>query len=432
MLEFQYFLLACWLFGLTKNRIRAIASYRTPPCIPLRSFEPNFPVSFSKRKRILQRGGLTMFLIKRLLRAGNQAGNFERKAFDCTFRRLFTGPGHNSVAHLLCRPCINLRMRPTIVSHGNQHTCSSTLIHPVLPIVATLQRDRVGRYVRLMYLSSDIKTVVHTEIFRPDSVNGAMAFHQTHAFLTIACGMSSHNVNIYQLSADGTDVSPPVQILIGHNHSVTAISFCKGGSKNIKIATGDEAGNIKIWLMRSAECVSMVESPFRFSFFSRNMVSSIDWLDDVTLATTHCNDHVNVMKCYGGVVLGDVQSFKPRITAVECIKFHPNGRFFATCSSSPGWVKLWDSSSFECKFTFVCPSSAFSMQFNALGNLLIVGCTKEICVLEVLPNGDGMILLARQAPHSRYVDSVAIQLTDDCRVVCLSADKTGNIASSDV
>ena len=423
MLELHYLLLACWLFGMTKNR--GIASHRTIPCIPWSSFEPTFPVSFSKKKRILQRGGLTIFMIRRLLRAGNHGCDFDRKTFDWTFHRLFTGPGHNSVAQLLCRPRINLSIRPTIVSHGNQHTCISSLIHPVLPIVAVVMR-RGDRHVKLMYLSPDMRTVVHTDFFRPSSAIGVIAFHQTHAFLAIASDMSSHNVYIYQLSAVGTDVSQPVKILVGHSHSVTAISFCKGScSQNIKIATGDEAGNIKIWLMRSGECVTMIESQFRF-----NMVSSIDWLDDVTLATTHCNDHVNVMKCYGGVVLGGVKSFKPRMNDVECIKFHPNGKIIATCSSSSGRVKLWDSSSFECKFTFACPSSPFSMQFNELGNLLIVGCTKEICVLEVLPNGDGLILLARQAPHTRYVDSVAIQLTDDCRVVCLSGDKTGNVASS--
>ena len=432
MYDLQQFLLFCWLFGLTKNRNRTIASDETTPCIPWRSFEPTFPVSFSKKKRILQRGRLTIFVIKRLLRVGNQGCDFERKSFYWTFHRLFTGPGHNSVAQLLCRPRINLRMRPTIVSLGNQYTCISSLIHPVLPIVALVMR-RVDKHVKLMYLSPDMRTVVHTDLFRLSSAICVIAFHQTHAFLAIASSIPSHNVNIYQLSAVGTDESQPVQILIGHSHFVTAISFCRGScSRNIKIATGDETGNIRIWLMRSGECVTMIESQLRFSFFSRNMVSSIDWLDDVTLATTHYNDHVNVMKCYGGVVLGGVQSFKPRITAVECIKFHPNGRFFATCSSSPGQVKLWDSSSFECKFTFACPSSAFSMQFNQLGNLLIVGCTKEICVLGVLPNGDGLILLARQAPHTRYVDSVAIQLTDDCRVVCLSGDKTGNVASSDV
>jgi len=283
-----------------------------------------------------------------------------------------------------------------------------------------------------MFLSSDIKTVAHTKIFRPCYVNGTMAFHQTRAFIAMACGMSSRNISIYQFSADRIDVSQPVQVLIGHDHSVTAISFCKGGSQErIRITTGDEEGTIKIWLMHSAECVRTFNSPFQSSLFSQNAVSDIDWLDSDTLATIHYDNHVNVMKCIGGVVSG-VQSFKPKIHAVECIKFHPNGKFFATGSSSPKEVKLWDSSSFECKFTFTCPSSAFSMQFNELGNLLIVGCTKEFCVLEVLPNGDGLILLARQAPHTRFVDSVAIQLTDDCRVVCLSADMTGNVASSDV
>jgi hypothetical protein len=405
-----------------------IASDGTPPCIPWRSFEPNFPVSFSKRKkRILQRGSLTMVVIKRLLRAGNQGCVFEQKTFFWTFHRLFTGPGHNSVAQLICRPRINLR-RPTIVSHGNQHMAISSHIHPVLPIVAVAMR-RGGVHVKLMYLSPDMSAVVHTDFFRPGSINGVMAFHQTHAFLAIVGGMSSCNVSIYEFSADRTDVSQPFQVLIGHNRSVTAISFCKGDlQERVRIATGDEAGNIKIWLMHSAECVHTVVSPSGSSFSSYNRVSSINWLDGVTLATTHYNDHVNVMKCYGGVVLGGVESFKPKIYEVECIKFNPNGTFFATCSS--GQVKLWDSSSFECKFTFACPSSAFSMQFNALGNLLIVGCTKEICVLEVLPNGDGLILLARQAPHTRYVDSVAIQLTDDCRIVCLSGDKTGNVASS--
>ena len=193
-----------------------------------------------------------------------------------------------------------------------------------------------------------------------------MAFHQTHALLAIASGRSSHNVSIYQFSAAETDVSQPVQVLIGHNRSVTAISFCKGGSQErIRIATGDEEGTIMIWLMGYDECVHTFNSPFAFSYFSRNMVSSIDWLDGDTLATTHHDNHVNVIKCIGGVVLG-VQSFKPMITEVQCIKFHPNGRFFATCSASPGLVKLWDSSSFECKFTFACRSSAFSMQFNAL------------------------------------------------------------------
>jgi hypothetical protein len=429
MLELQYLLLACWLFGITKKR--AIASNRTTPCIPWRSFEPNFPVSFSKKKRILQRGTLTIFLIGRFIRAGNMHRNFEWRVFEHIFHRLFTGPGHNSVSQLLCRPRINLRMRPTIVSAGNQYTCYFTLIHPVLPIVATIQRDRVGKYVRLMFLSLNIKTVAHTEIIRPNTVNKTMAFHQTHAFLAIACGRSSDHVTIFQLTANRTVQT--VQVLIGHKHSVTAISFCKADSQQrIKIATGDEEGTIKIWLMHSAECVRTFNSPFQSSLFSQNAVSSIDWLNDVTLATIHYNDHINVIECYGGVVLGGVKSFKPKDPAMQCIKFHPNGSFFATCSSIFGEVKLWDSSSFVCKFTFNCPSSAFSMQFNELGNLLIVGCTKEICVLEVFPNGDGLILLAKQAPHRRFVDSVAIQLTDDYRVVCLSGDKTGNVASSDV
>ena len=113
MLEFVFRLLACWLFGMTKNWNRAIVSHGTTLCIPWMTFEPNLPpVSFSKKRRLLQRGGFAIVLIQRLYREGNQGVMFNRKAFEYTFRRLFTGRGYNSVASLLCRPCIDLRMRP--------------------------------------------------------------------------------------------------------------------------------------------------------------------------------------------------------------------------------------------------------------------------------------------------------------------------------
>jgi WD40 repeat protein len=426
--NFEYLLLVCWLLGLTKNPM--IAFCRPQICIPWSRFGPNFPISFSKKRRILQRCSLTICLIKRMLRAGNQGGNFERKAYEYTFCRLFTGPGHNSVAHLLC--CTRFILRdPTIISPGDS-LFSSALIHPKFPIAAIVTNG--GMNVQFLFLSPDIKTVVAYENLEPapERMNGIIAFHEQLPFF--ASARTSNVVIVYQFSHDEI---VPVERLIGHTRDITAISFSKGNSPDIKMATGDEEGTIMVWSMDytgngkfSVRCMLTLKSPFVFTWFKRNPVSSIDWCNGHTVAITHFNRHITVIDCHEDKK-EVVRSFSPEITGVRCVSFDPNGNFFVT--SSDGFIKVWDYSSHDCKFTLKWKDFIHSMVFNESGRILIIGGAKIIWALEVSPNGDGMIPIATQTHGTRIITSVAMQLTGDCNdIAIISGDLSGKIVSSKI
>ena len=429
--KFEYLLLVCWLLGLNKNKNQTIAFCRPPICIPWSRLGLNFPISFSKKRRILQRCSLTICLIKRLLRADNQGRNFERKAYEYTFCRLFTGPGHNSVAHLLCCRRFNLR-DPTIISPGNSRLFSSALIHPKFPIAAIVMNG--GMNVQFLFLSPDIKTVVACEYLAPERMNGIMAFHEQLPFFASAC--TSKAVIVYQFSHDRID---PVERLIGHTRDITAISFSKGDSPDIKMGTGDEKGTIRVWVWSmdytendpkfSARCLLTLESQFEFTLFERNPVSSIDWCNGHTVAITHFNRHITVIDCHEDKK-EVVRSFSPEITGVRCVSFDPNGKFFVT--SSDGFIKVWDYSSHNCKFTLKWKDPIHSMVFNESGSILIIGGAKNIWALEVSPNGDGMIPIATQTHGTRIITSVAIQLTKDCKISIISGDWSGNLVSSEI
>ena len=427
--KLEKFLILCWLLGLAKNQM--IAFSRPPICIPWSHFGPNFPVSFGRRRRIFQRTSLTICLIKRLLRADNQRDNFEKKAFEYTFCRLFTGPGHNSVAHLLCCTRFNLR-GPTIISPGNSYQYYSALIHPNFPIAAIVMNG--GMNAKILFLSPDITNVLGCEYLEPapECMNGIMAFDPVRPFF--ASALTSKVVIVYHFSHNGID---PVERLIGHTRDVTAISFCRGDSLVRNIAIGDEEGKITIWSMDypqhrsqfSARRLLTLESQFEFSWRKRNPVTSIDWYDQHTVATTHFNRHITVIDCHEDKK-EVVWSFSPEITNVRCIKFHPIGDFFVTSSS--GCIKVWDRSSHNCKFTLEWKTPIYSMQFNESGRILIIGGSKNIWALEVSPTGDNMIPIATQTHGTRNINSVAIQSTKDCQIAIISGDLSGEFVSSEI
>ncbi len=288
-------------------------------------------------------------------------------------------------------------------------------------------------------MSADRRKMIREQILKQASIAPNMTFHRELPILATASGQldcvlefdtrhQSDKVTIYQLSIDGTCAAQQIAILVGHSSPVTAISFCPNDSS--RVATGDNEGNIRIWDIHgsvdsvgsvgSVECIYFLRSPFLSKYSSSlYMISSMDWLNKTTLVASHSNGVVNFI-C-------DEQSenrFQSRSSSLSrpyvltCLKFHPSGKFFATCGY--GKIQLRDSSSLEYRSILddlMC--DIFTIEFNSLGNLLIIGCLKEILIVKVSPNGDAMSLLATQKIHNRYVVTVAVHtIGDESSVIC--------------
>ena len=80
------------------------------------------------------------------------------------------------------------------------------------------------------------------------------------------------------------------------------------------------------------------------------------------------------------------------------------------------------------KSQYDSPLYVNSMCFNRDGSRLFLGCSKDIIVLRVSPNGDNMTPLLRHCfGHTRHISSVVSHITPEGESVLLAGDLSGHI-----
>jgi len=430
------FLLISWLRGLLMTRM-------TNHRIPWMNCEHNSPfgISFSKKKKIIQRGMSVYHLIQKLVCSHNNVNyrSYQYYAFCKVFNRLFTSPENGSVARLFCNPNFCRMHHATIIS-GNEYLYSFTEIHQTLPIVARV--DRRGSYdLTLLYLSYDLKKIEQREIIKVSASNETFAFHSFHPLLAIVTE-SDRDIVIYRILCNRITPSYLVETLTGHEKTITALSFSKGTSGVIKIASGDRLGNIRVYQMNfnspnSSQCLGVLRN-IQSDFYSKfNPITSIDWSNN-NMISTNSNGNIWKIDCQDGMNwaintpiikkspsnLNAVSFIITNTIDIRHISVHPSGKFFATRSGYKK-INIWDATTFQSKYTYMSPFYVFSMRFNVDGSILFIGGPKEIIALKIQQNGDDMSLLSRYSVgHTRYVSSIAMHQTDERNVV-IAGDLTG-------
>jgi hypothetical protein len=435
---FPTLLVVCYLYGLAKQYVANYHSKmlhaKSPPiCIPWWSvIGPEFPVSFRKRREILQRSALPIFLMGRMLMNPTERGpHFRQKTFHPLFHRLFTGPGHDSVASQLRRPIIDVKSFEE--QHDqvlNRDLClrmesKNTKIHPVLPIVAylNLKMEYLNLksqkyYLEIVILSLDRKrriSIISIEIDGADR-NSIIAFHPRLPILAISYGVS---VNIYKVSVDYPFTHHLIATLENHSSKVTAISFSSSDFPDLKIATGDEKGilmisRIMVDLPISVELLHSLQSPFgqfaadsdRFDLFARHHVKSMDWLGNMLVAA-YCNKYLVVVRYHNGKE-PDVQTYELSIN-VECVIFiaiHPSCRFLIL-SCNNGDIVSFDTTNMQDMCVLRFRSRINSMAFALDGKTLAMVGYSEVYMMDVSQNGKHITFLAGK-DHSGDFCSIAI------------------------
>ena len=429
---FAAFLVACYLSGLKSQKL--ISHSRETPIrsgIPWWGvIGPEFPVSFRRRSEIMQKRALAIFLIGRMLtnkETDIRDPGFRQKSYHPLFHRLFTsGP---VASQLLC-PMIDMKMyarRNVQVLRGNCKHVNIISVHPVLPLVAYLNRqNRQEHKLVIEHLSLDRERVIRTEFIDiiGDGVDSIMVFHPKSQFLAISCGYS---VKLYGLSVDGTGMFHQIGTL-KHSCQVTSISFSSNDFPVLKIATGDKEGNLMISSIRlgfftSVELLHSLQSPFE-NFTadlghldsSHHDVKSMEWWGGNTLVAAYCNKYLAVIRCNGKKF--DVRTYELSINVkcVGCVTIHPSGRFFILSCNQFDFV-AYDIETLEDRCVFRVPSSVRSMAFTLDGKILAMGGV-DINMVEVSQDGKRMIILARHIlPWSQDICSIAVHEN-----VVLSAD----------
>jgi len=423
---FPTLLVVCYLYGLLRH------SRKTPIGIGIPWWGvigPEFPVSFGKKKKMMQRSAPAIFLIRRMLTNDTEDGpHFRQKSFPLLFHRLFTGPGHDSVASQLRCPMIDVELfnrQHVPVLRADWKCINIIKVHTRLPLVAYLAtRNRQEYQLEIVHLSLDREMVIRKESIDIRGVDFAsiMVFHPKRPFLAISCG---DVVKLYGLSVDGTGMSHQIATLKNHSCQVTEILFSSNDFPVFKIATGDEKGILKISSIRlriddvrfdaSVELLHSLQNPFeQFTAdlghldSSRHRVKSMAWLGD-TLVVAYENKYLAVIRCCDGKKL-DVQTYELSINVrwVNCVTIHPSGRFFVlSCNHFD--IVAYNIETLEDKCVFTVPSHVCSIAFTLDGKILLAMGDVEIYMVEISQDGKRMIILARNIiPWFRNIRSVAV------------------------
>jgi WD40 repeat protein len=420
------FLLICYLLGLTRMFPHSHIGYP----IPMWSIA-NSSASKRERRKIMKRSGIVLFLVKRLLTDQRDPRNL---GFHSLFRRLFTGPESDTVAHLFLRPIIDLGLFAS--KHQlfpESQDCLSIKIHPILPIVISVEFSQRTKQsiIGIKILSDNRRQVLSNKTFKQDILAPNLTLHPTLPFLASNSGripnilelqwldsqtQLSTSVTIYQLYLDGSLPTRIAELKGQHKSPVTAVAFCPNDS--LRITTGDNGGSIRIWDIchstRSTRCVFMIDSPYMPpNVISYCLVSSIIWLTSNTLVAGQKDRSMHFVKMSPDGNFEN-KAFKANPTEkfpfscgnLDYMALHPSGRLFVTVVNYFTLI-IWDASSLEILSTLKFPDEIYSMSFNSLGTLLIVGCVKNLVFVGVSPNGDNMQILAQNQVHKRFVTAVA-------------------------
>jgi WD40 repeat protein len=445
-------LLICFLLGFTKRR--GLHPSEIGITIPWWSIAgPNNSTSCQRRIDILQKSSFTILLVIRFLT--NQHHRRGHRSFCSLFRRIFkTGPRPDRVAHMGFTPTIydNLFVSNTntTICRGIQITdCNFVKAHPTLPLVVSVMYDHRNRKSSMTFkvLSKDGMQVVYENSFEQPDFQPNLTWHESFPFVATCAGrlpdtLDLHRfsdtklstyVNVYQVDLDGRCFTQ-CAILVGHECPVTAVAFCPNNP--FRVVTGDILAGVQIWDIRECKSVYKIKPVFDFKcqFYSEHSISSIIWMSPQEIVVINLIEDMILVQISPEEDKFESRSLKNQLPKsllifpqnLVCMAPHPSGRFFVTYSLST--LILWDAS-FERKTTLTLDCKVYSLRFNRLGNLLIVGSAKNLMIVGVSPNGNQMRVLASNEVHNRYISDIVVH-TDGNKTWILSVDINGSLVSS--
>lgn len=442
------FLLICYLFGLNMMSHHSHIGYTIPMWSIAGSTAPLSTLSKRDRRRILQKGRLAAWVAIRLITDGRRTN---KKSYPHLFRRLFTGPGSDTIAHIICNLMVDLKIfrRPVQILCEREITdCIFMQIHPILPIVALVEYWSNSSFVKIIFLSDDRMRVIRNKRFQLEGFATNLTFHPTLPFFATASGQLPKIlelpgfegslptcVKIYQIYLDGS-YPRQLAILEGHQSPVTAVAFCPDIS--LQVATGDNGGSIRLWDIGAKRCVYVIDSGYipPPNTISHCFVSGIIWLTPTTVVTSQKDRKMHyVQKLPGGEVemkdfmANPTEEFNFPCGDLSCMASHPSGKFFVTnCFFT---LIVWDASSLKIKSTLTLPSLPLKLIFNARGNFLIVGCIMDLLIVRVSHNGEMMEILAQNVVLKRYIPCVAVHTNGRTRPCILSGTTDGSLVLSE-
>jgi WD40 repeat protein len=432
------FILFCYLFGLNMMSHHSHIGYTIPMWSIAGSTAPLLTLSKRDRRRILQKGRLAAWVAIRLITNGRCTN---RKLYPHLFRRLFTGPGSDTVAHIICNPIVDLKIfgrKPAQILH-EVSDCIFMQIHPRLPIVASVIYSE-SYFIRIRILSDNRMRVIIDKKIQQEEFAPNLTFHPTLPFFATASGQLPKilelpwfegslptYVRIYQIDPNGSHPKK-LAILVGHQSPVTAVAFCPYDS--LQVATGDNGGSIRLWDIRTQRCVYMINSGYipPPNIISHCFVSGIIWLNPTKVVTSQKNRKMNYVQMLPGgevemtdFMANPTEEFNFSCGDLSCMASHRSGKFFVTNSFFT--LIVWDASSLKIKSTLTLPSLPLKLIFNARGNFLIVGCDKNLLIVRVSHNGNLMEILAQNMVLKRYIPIVAVH-TNGCTPPCILSGTT--------
>jgi len=305
-------------------------------------------VTFEMRQILLNRSSLVRCLSSKLLGCSSNS-RFrpftERQFLQRILHRLFTGPGHDSIARLTRNQNFANMIHRQIVK-GNEYLFSFVKIHPTFPIVVRVDQRRF-RGISLIRLSSDFQSVLRQEPIHVTVSNERLVvFHQFHPLLAITTGLVGRNIVIYQISLDRIRSSHVVETLVEHDQDITAVAFCKGTSNVIKISFGDRLGSIRVYQMdvstqNSSQCIGVLQNTPTDFYRQFSLITGIDWSDGNRMILTNSNGKIWIIHALDGqtwrIKTPDVEKLPPTLGTiykngigdmhVTSIAFHPSGLF---------------------------------------------------------------------------------------------------------
>ena len=417
------FLLICYLLGLTRKFPHSHIGCPIPMWSIAGSNVSLSTLSKRDRRKILQKGRIVAWLAICLITDGRRTN---KKSYPHLFQRLFTGPGSDTVAHMICNPIVNLKLfggKPFQIL-PEVDDCKFMQIHPRLPIVASVEFwSKSSFFIMLKFLSDDRMRVIGYRRFQPEGFAPNLTFHLTLPFLATASGQLPKilelpwfegslptRVTIYQVHLDG---SYPKRLarLEGHQSPVTAVAFCPDDSR--KVATGDNGGNFRIWNIITGSCVFTINSGYipPPDTISYCCVSRIIWLSPTEVVTSKKNRKMDYVQMLPGGEVEMKHFMANHCGDLVCMASHPSGKFFVTICGFT--LIILDASSLKIKSTLTLRSLPLTLIFDTLGNFLIIGCFRNLVIVRVSHNGEVMQILAQNEVFNCYIPTVAVHTVDD-------------------
>jgi hypothetical protein len=306
--------------------------------------------------------------------------------------------------------------------------------------------------ITIVHPSQNDESVGFTEVIPCSVSNGSstLALDPVHPFLAMT-HQKGLMISIYEISLDEKSKSRLVETFGRHHRKITCVSFGEISHHIRHVASGDSSSNVKVHRIdfrvpNSAICIGLLNNTSIDGFHLEdrsNSIVSIGWLGE-TMVSTNSNGEIwkiNTLKCEKWEITTPIIQKSPSdldavrqtflTSNVTNVIVHQSSGFSAVSHrvSKISVVNIHDIIG-DCRSKSQYESSLYvnSMCFSRDASRLFLGCSKDIIVLRVSPNGNNMTPLLRHCfGHTRHISSVVFHVTSEGESVLLAGDLSGHV-----